>query len=125
MLHVIVMVNKKIKFLLICALITAIIIPTQIGFVQSATGAIRINRTIASVTNQQITAGDNINLYFGDQTIKWSGNYFYLLISQDLSGTITAGDYFYTPMFALSELQNPSTVSYYSNNEGSWVIGNN
>jgi hypothetical protein len=119
------MLNKKIKFLFIGVFIISIIILTQISLVQSATGSIRINRTTASVPNQQVTAGDEISLYFGDPSIKWTGHYFYLLISHDLSEIISTGDYFYSPMFPVAELQNPHTLSYYSNSEGSWVIGNN
>ncbi len=110
--------------LIVFVLMIAIIIPTQINIGYSATGAIRINRTTASAPNQQVTAGDTVNLYFGDQSIMWSGNQFYLLLSRDLSTTVSSGDYIYSPMFSVTNLQSSSS-SYYSNNEGSWVIGNN
>ena len=81
------MLKKKFRLLLITSLTIAILIPTQISLVYSSAGAIRINRTTASIPNQQVNAGDNVNLYFGDQGIMWSGNEFYLLLSHDLSTT--------------------------------------
>jgi len=113
--------NKKIMCLIVFVLMIAIIIPTQINIGYSATGVIRINRTTASAPNQQVTAGDTVNLYFGDQSIMWSGNQFYLLLSRDLSTTVSSGDYIYSPMFSVTNLQSSSS-SYYSNNEGSWVL---
>ncbi|MCL2642666.1 MAG: hypothetical protein FWD52_04035 [Candidatus Bathyarchaeota archaeon] len=118
------MLNRKINFLLIVMLIVAIIVPSQIGFVHSATGAIRVNSTTTSVSNQQVIAGDNVNLYFGDSSIKWAGHNFYLLLSRDLATTFSTGDHVYSPMFSVAALQD-SSVKYYSNNEGAWVIGNN
>jgi hypothetical protein len=101
-----------------------IIIPTQINIGNSSIGVIRINGTTVSASNQQVTAGDPVNLYFGDQSFMWSGNQFYLLLSRDLLNTVSSGDYIYSPMFSVADLQS-SSRSYYSNNEGSWVIGSN
>ncbi len=119
------MLNKKVIYLIIIALTIVIIIPTQINLVNSSAGQIRINKTTASTPNQQVTAGDIVNLYFGDQTIMWSGTQFYLLLSSDLSTTVTSGDYIYSPKFSVANLQNPNTRTDYSNGEGNWTIGSN
>ncbi|MCL1977468.1 MAG: hypothetical protein FWG55_05130 [Candidatus Bathyarchaeota archaeon] len=118
------MLNKKVRLLLIFACVMAIIIPTQISIVNSSAGMIRINRTTASALNQQVTAGDNVNLYFGDPSITWSGSQFYLFLSRDLSTTASSGDYVYSPAFSVANLQSPYSTPY-SNNDGSWVIGSN
>jgi hypothetical protein len=118
------MLSKKSKILFVFTFIIAIIILTQINLVDSSTGSIRVNSTTKSAPNQQVTAGDNVNLYFGDTNIKWTGQNFYLLLSHDLSSTVSSGDYVYSPMFSIAALQ-ASTLSYYSNNEGQWVIGSN
>ncbi|MCL2256765.1 MAG: hypothetical protein FWC14_00965 [Candidatus Bathyarchaeota archaeon] len=118
------MLNRNIKAFIISALIIAIILPTQIGFVHSSVGWIRVNSTSVSNQNIQVTAGDNVNLYFGDSSIKWSGQNFYLLLSKDLAITVTSGDHIYSPKFSVAALQ-ASKVSYDSNSEGTWVIGNN
>jgi hypothetical protein len=119
------LLNKKVKFLLITVLALAIIIPTQINLVHSSIGAIRINRTTASALNQQVEAGGNVNLYFGDPSIIWSGNQFYLLLSHDLSTTVSSGDYIYSAKFSVANLQNPTSKTSYTNGEGTWTIGNN
>ncbi len=119
------MLNKKFSCLIVLALAIAIIIPTQISLVNSSAGQIRINRTTASIPNQQVTAGEMVNLYFGDQSIMWSGTQFYLLLSRDLSTTVTSGDYIYSPKLSVSNLQNPNTRTDYSNGEGNWTIGSN
>lgn len=118
------MVNKKLKGLLIFVLTIAIIIPTQISFVHSSVGPIRINSTTASVSKPQVIAGDTVNLYFGDPNIKWAGQNFYLILSQDLSTTVSSDDHIYSAMFSVASLKT-STISYYSNNEGTWVVGSN
>ena len=118
------MLNRKSIFFIVFVLIIAIIIPTQLSFVDSASGAIRVNKTTLSDSNLQITAGDNVNLYFGDASIKWSGHHFYLFLSRDLSTTISSGDFVYSPMISVADLRG-STISHYSNNEGAWIIGNN
>lgn len=119
------MLTKKYRRLLMISLAVAILIPTQISLVNSSAGLIRINRTTASIPNQQVTAGDNVNLYFGDPGIMWSGNQFYLLLSHDLSTTVSSGDYIYSPRFSVANLQNPYTTTGYSNGDGFWTIGNN
>jgi 5-hydroxyisourate hydrolase-like protein (transthyretin family) len=119
------LLNKKVKILLIAALAIAILIPTQISLVYSSTGSIRINKTTASTPNHQVNAGDNVNLYFGDPSIMWSGSQFYLLLSHDLSTTVSSGDYIYSPKFSVANLQNPLTQTSYTNGEGFWTIGNN
>ena len=111
-------------FFIVFVSIIAVIILTQITFVDSASGAIRVNRTTQSDPNQQVITGDNINLYFGDASIKWSGRNFYLFLSNDLSTTVSSGDFVYSPMFSVADLR-ASSPSHYSNNEGTWVIGNN
>jgi hypothetical protein len=118
------MLNRKNIFLIATVLIIAIIISIQIGLVDSSTGAIRVNRTSASDSNLQVAAGAPVNLYFGDSSIKWSGHKFYLFLSRDLATTISAGDYVYSPMISVAELRD-SSQSYHSNNEGTWVVGNN
>ncbi len=117
------MLKKRFKLLIITLLAVAIIVPTQIALVSSSYGFIKINTKTESVSGQQVNAGGNINLYFGD--ITWSGSQFYLLLSKDLSTQVSFGDYIYTPRFSVSNLINPNTKTNYSNDDGYWTIGNN
>ncbi|MDR2203277.1 MAG: hypothetical protein LBE76_03050 [Nitrososphaerota archaeon] len=117
--------NRKVVCLITCLFILGIIIPTQISLVHSSIGSIRINKTTVSDVNQQVHAGDDVNLYFGDSSIKWAGTSFYLLLSRDLSATVSPGDYVYSPMFSVAMLKDSTLTHSYSNSEGSWVIGNN
>ena len=118
------MLKKKIKLLLILSLAIVILIPTQVSLVSSSTGFIRINRTTASLPNQQVQAGGNVNLYFGDQGIMWAGTQFYLLLSHDLSTMVSSGDYIYSPRFSIENLIK-TTPTDYSNGDGFWTIGSN
>jgi hypothetical protein len=118
------MLKHKLKVLLALMLIIAILAPTYVSFVSSSSGLIRINATSASIPNQQVLAGGNVSLYFGD--VSWSASQqLYLLISQDADQRITPGDVVYTPIFLLSDLTSPLTVSNYATGNGAWIIGNN
>ena len=117
------MLNKKFRLLIIIVLAVAILIPTQIALVSSSYGFIRINSKTTSIPGQQVNAGGNISLYFGDVT--WAGSQFYLFQSQDLSTQLSPGDYIYSPRFSITNLINPNTKTNYSNDDGYWTIGNN
>jgi hypothetical protein len=118
------MLKHKLKVLLAATLVISILVPTYVSFVSSSTGYIKINTTSTSAPNQQVPAGGNVSLYFGD--VSWSASQqLYLLISQDADQRISPGDVVYTPIFLLSDLTNPSIVSNYATGNGAWVIGNN
>ena len=117
------MLKKNFKLLIIVLLAVAILVPTQIQLASSSVGFIRINSKTASIPGQQVNAGDNVSLYFGD--VIWSGSQFYLLISQDLSTQLSSGDNVYSPRFSIANLINPNTKTNYSNDDGYWTVGNN
>jgi hypothetical protein len=106
----------------IAVLIILIVIPSSVTLVSSASGHILVNSKTASTPGQQVQAGGNINLYFGQVT--WTGTQVYLLLSNDYSEQITPGDLIYTPTFQVADLLNPSTKAYTSG-AGSWTVGNN
>ncbi len=114
---------QKIKAIIALSLSILLIIPICLPLVLSAEGNIRINSKTVSTLNQQIQAGSNVNLYFGEVT--WSGTQMYLLLSYDNVQQISTGDMVYTPKFALSDLTNPLARTTYSNGNGAWVVGNN
>ncbi len=91
------MLKGKLKIFLIASLILALILPTYLSFVSSSTGSIKINTLGASIPGQQVQAGDNINLYFGE--IRWDGPQFYLFLSPDGTTQLTSGSV-YTPTFS-------------------------
>jgi hypothetical protein len=114
--------KRKLGALSIALLILVILVPTYFSFVSSSTGIIRINSTSQSTPNQQVPAGSNVNLYFGD--VIWSGTKLFLLMSHDAFPQVSTGDIIYTPAFWVSDLMN-STTHTYNNGMGSWVVGNN
>jgi hypothetical protein len=115
---------KKIYLrVLILALISLMMVPTYVFLVSSSEGYIRVNGKSASIPGQQVQAGGNVNLYFGEVT--WSGSEFYLLMSLDSYQQVSVPDIIYTPRFAISELTNSTTTKTYTSGIGAWVIGNN
>ncbi|MCL5949697.1 MAG: hypothetical protein M1490_04390 [Candidatus Bathyarchaeota archaeon] len=96
--------------------------PTYFSFVSSSTGNIKINTAGASTGGQQVQAGGNINLYFGGVT--WSGEQFYLFLSQDSSTQISSG-LVYTPTFSVYDVADTTAAHNYTGDNGIWVTGNN
>ena len=119
------MLKHKLKALLVLLLILAFLLPTYFSFVSSSTGYIRINGISASVPNQQVSAGGNVSLYFGD--VMWSGSHLFLFLSKDywLIPQISPGDFVYTPRFSVYNVTNVTTPSPYNNDHGAWIVGNN
>jgi len=117
------MLKRKFRALSIALLIVAMIVPTYVSLVSSSTGYIRINSKSASIPNQQVQAGGNVNLYFGD--VIWSGSQFYLLMSHDNNPQVSTGDVIYTHIILVSDLTDPTTTHTYTNGMGAWTVGNN
>ncbi|MCW4015005.1 MAG: hypothetical protein NWF06_01415 [Candidatus Bathyarchaeota archaeon] len=117
------MLKRCLVILSILLLIITVFVPTYIAFVSSATGYIKINSTTSSDPNQQVQAGGNVSLYFGDVT--WSGNQCYLLMSPDNDTQVSTGDIIYTPVILICDITNQTAVHQYSNGMGSWAVGNN
>ena len=117
------MLKRKLKVAGVILLVLAILIPAYISFVSSSTGYIRINGTSASIPSQQVKAGGNVSLYFGD--VMWSGSHLFLFLSHDALPQISSGDFVYTPRFSVYNLTNTTTPSTYTNDHGAWVVGNN
>jgi hypothetical protein len=115
--------KRGLKVPITILLFITLLVPAYISLVLSSSGYIRINGTSASVPNQQVQAGDNVNLYFGDVT--WSGSQLYLLLSQDDDQRVSGGDVVYTPLFSLSNLTSSTTISNYTTGNGAWLVGNN
>ena len=115
--------KRNFRALSIALLITIIIVPAYISLVSSSTGYIRINSKSASIPNQQVQAGGNVNLYFGDVT--WSGSQLYLLMSYNNNPQVSTGDVIYTPIILISDLTDPTTTHTYTNGMGAWIVGNN
>jgi hypothetical protein len=117
------MLRRKLGALSMALLLLVLLLPAYFSLVSSSTGYIRINSKSASAPNQQVAAGGNMNLYFGDVT--WSGSEFRLLISHDLHPQASTGDAFYTPNFLVSHLINPTTIENYTDDNGAWLVGDN
>src|SRR3972149_7468066 len=117
------MLKRKLKVAGVILLVLAILIPAYISFVSSSTGYIRINGTSASVPGQQVQAGGNVSLYFGE--VMWSGDELYLLLSHDLNPQLSPGDSIYTPLFSVYDVTNTSASRSFTSNGGAWVVGNN
>jgi len=115
------MLRHKRQFLTITLLVFLLIAPTYISFVSSSTGYIRVNSTSASAPNQQVQAGGNVNLYFGDVT--WSGSELYLLMSHDMNPQLSPGDNIYTPLFSVYDVADTSATRSYTSNNLTWVVG--
>jgi hypothetical protein len=115
--------KRNFRALSIALLITIIIVPAYISLVSSSTGYIRINSKSASIPNQQVQAGGNVNLYFGDVT--WSGSQLYLLMSYNNNPQVSTGDVIYTPIILISDLTDPTTTHTYTSGMGAWIVGNN
>ena len=116
------MLNRKLKITLIAFLILALILPTYFSFVSSSTGNIRINSTGPSVVGQQVQAGGNVSLYFG--AVMWSGDQFYLFLSEDGSTQLTSG-LVYTPTFSVYDVANSTGSIDYTGESGVWTVGSN
>jgi len=117
------MPTQKLRVLAIVVLVFAIVISTHISLVSSSTGYIRINGKSASVPSQQVQAGGNVSLYFGEVT--WSGTNLFLFLSRDSNPQISSGDFVYTPRFSIANLTNTATQSTYTDANRAWVIGSN
>ena len=116
------MLKGKLKIFLIASLILALILPTYLSFVSSSTGNIKINTLGASIPGQQVQAGDNINLYFGE--IRWDGPQFFLFLSPDGTTQLTSGSV-YTPTFSAYDLADTTRITNYTGDNGVWLVGNN
>jgi hypothetical protein len=116
------MLKGKLKIFLIASLIVALILPTYLSFVSSSTGNIRINTLGASTPGQQVQAGDNLKLYFGE--IKWDGPQFYLFLSPDGTNQLMSGSV-YTPTFSPYDVADTTRITNYTGNNGVWLVGNN
>jgi hypothetical protein len=117
------MLKRNLKFPIIVLLLALLLIPAYLSLVSSSSGYIRINGTSASVPNQQVPAGGNVSLYFGE--ITWDSSHLFLFLSQDSYTQISYGDFVYTPQFSVSNLTDPTANSIYSNGNGVWIVGNN
>ena len=115
--------KRNFRALSIALLMIAIIVPAYISLVSSSTGYIRVNSKSASIPNQQVQAGGNVNLYFGDVT--WSGSQLYLLMSYNNNPQVSTGDVIYTPIILISDLTDPTTTHTYTSGMGAWIVGNN
>ncbi len=113
----------KLSLALLIVLVLSVFSSSLIPFVSSSSGYIGINGKLPSSTGQQVLAGSNVNLYFGQVT--WSGNQMYLLMSHDDNPEISVGDLVYSPSFSLSQIINPTVVVNYTNGQGVWLVGNN
>jgi len=116
------MLKRKVRILLIASLIISLIFPTYLTFVYSSSGNIRINTTGTSTPGQQIQAGGVVNLCLGD--VIWSGDQFYLFLSQDDSNQMGSG-LVYTPIFSVYDLANFAIAKNYTGDYGFWVVGSN
>ena len=117
------MLKHKLKVLLAVTLIISILVPTYVSFVSSSSGFIRVNATSTSVPNQQVAAGGNVSLYFGD--VSWDEAQLFLFLSQDSYSQMSYGDFVYSPEFSVSNLTDTTASSVYSNGNGVWFVGNN
>jgi hypothetical protein len=117
------MPKRNLAVMAIMLVLFMMLVPTYISVVSSATGYIRINGKSASTLGQQVQAGGNVNLYFGE--VGWSGSQLYLVMSHDDFQQVSTGDLVYTPRFSLSDLTNPTTTKSYTSGNGAWIVGNN
>jgi hypothetical protein len=117
------MLKRKLQVAGVILLVLAILVPAYISFVSSSTGYIRINGTSASVPGQQVQAGGNVSLYFGE--VMWEGSQLYLLLSHDTSPQISPGDSIYTPRFSVYDVTNTTTPKSYISDSGDWLVGSN
>jgi hypothetical protein len=115
------MFKRKLQFLIITILIVILVIPSYISFVSSSAGNIKINTQGTSIPGQQVTAGGNVNLYFGSVT--WDSQNFNLFLTQDNSSTIGSG-LVYTPMLSVYDVNSATPVNV-TGEYGNWIIGNN
>ncbi len=115
--------KKKLVTLSIVLLMLVIIVPAYVSLVSSSTGYIRINNTSESIPYQQVEAGGNVSLYFGDVT--WSGSQLYLLMSTNTLPHASTGDIIYSPLILISDLIDQTTTHLYTSGMGAWFVGNN
>ena len=116
------MMNRNIRTVSLVLLKAVITVPAFIPMVSSSVGYIRINSTSASIPNQYVQAGGNVNLYFGDVT--WSGSQLYLLMSYDANPHVSTGDVIYTPSFLIEDLTSEWYTRTYASGMGTWSVGN-
>ncbi len=113
--------KRNLKIFLVVSLTLALVLPAYLSIVSSSTGNITINSQSASTVGQQVQAGGNVNLYFGG--VMWSGQQFYLFLSQDGSSQVSSG-LVYTPTFSVYDVAD-AAVHTYTSDSGAWVTGNN
>ncbi|MGD6851551.1 MAG: hypothetical protein ACQCN6_05765 [Candidatus Bathyarchaeia archaeon] len=113
---------KRNRVLLIGLLISALIIPSFLAIVSSSSGYIKINSTTSSVPGQQVQAGGNVNLYFGD--VLWSTDQVYLFFCTDGSPTSVSGSV-YTPIMNVYDVTDPLGTHTYDSGSYQWVVGYN
>ena len=104
--------------MVILLVVSSVLVPLT---VKSSAGNIFINSTSSSVPGQEITAGDNVSLYFGE--VVWFGAEFSLYLSSDSSNQLNPGDSVYTPVFSWDNLTASSQTLYES--RGTWTVGEN
>ena len=100
----------------------ALIVPTYISTVSSSSGSIKINTTGVSTPGQQVRAGDTVCLYMAG--IIWTGDQFYLFLSQDGSNQMGSG-LVYTPTISVYDMARTTAVSTYNGEYGNWTVGYN
>ncbi len=110
---------------LILALVSLMVMPSYVFLASSASGTIKVNNKFISASGQQIQAGGNINLYFGQVSWEIGSTEFYLLMSNDNYQQVSIPDIIYTPRFAISDLLDPSTTKTYTSGIGAWTVGSN
>jgi hypothetical protein len=116
------MSHSKFKVIFIAFLTIGLVLPTYFSFVSSSTGNIKINTTGSSLVGQQVQAGSNVNLYFGE--VMWSGAQFYLFLSADGSTQLTSG-VVYTPTFSVYDVADTTKTVNYRGENGAWLVGSN
>lgn len=113
------MLNRYLKIILVSVLVVALIISSYPSFVSSSSGNVKINTIGTSVVGQQVQAGGTINLYFGG--VMWSGQDFYLFLSQDGNTQMTGQ--VYTPTFSVYDVADPTKVINCTGENGYWLVG--
>lgn len=117
------MLKRNLKIPIVILLLAVLLVPVYITLVSSSSGYIRINSTSTSVPNQEVLAGENVNLYFGDVT--WDASEFYLLLSHDGTSEVSAGDSVYSPKFSVYDVATTGSYVTYTADNGYWKVGDN
>jgi len=120
MYYVVSMIKRKLSVFLIIFLLIVVALPTFIASVSSSSGSIIINSKTASTPDQQILAGDNVNLYLGGVT--WTGERAVLVLATDSKSSASSG-YIYTPGISVYDIYDMDVIHTYNSDSGSWVVG--